>query len=179
MLGLLKNNLFRFNWWLDSNEPRKVKIILIYVLATNALLFIPYFGMFGLISGAISYTAIGLFAIYRAKVLSGRIMYEHSIYALPDEGEIINFTKAYTFYNKYYASQSIVPKGKFRVKKINHMACDFEIELEPIDTLLTVRDKNTNSYIHTSQNFLIRYNNSRKFWKTLSDIREDKLNKIL
>ena len=168
MLRLLGNNLYRFNLWLDKNETFKFIFMIVFVSIGIVNI------QFGdLIFGVSMMLLLCLFALYRIFMQNGSAIFDRTKYQIPDVGEKIIVTKTFYWdgsFKKYInlSDPSRKPwyftlgRGKelyvISVIKVNG---DWEI---------TMMD-NIN---HSPDKIVVNYFESRKYWKTKSDIRNGK-----
>lgn len=171
MLRLLNNRLYRINYWLDQHEMTKFFIMLLLVGGSNASLYIfnnPIYGIIGL-------TLLCIFAIVRVKFQKKDWLFIKTLYDVPKVNEIIIIEDTFFWDGgfKRYINLSD-PSRKpwwYTIKKGTEWYL-FEIEDLNGDWRLTFAQENKTEIID------IGYFESRKYWKTKSNIRDEKLKSI-
>lgn len=126
------------------------------------------------IYGVVGLTLICLFTLVRMKFQTGGWEFEKTLYDIPEVGEMVVIQKTFFWdggFKKYINHSD--PSRKpwyYRAEKGTRWAiCDIS-DING-DWSITLEDVNTNT-------ITIGYFESRKYWKTKSDIRNDKLRKI-
>lgn len=169
MFSLLKNKLYRFNIWLDRHELFKFIFMIFYILVSVGNI---QFG--NLFLEIIMLLMLSLYTFFRMFVMNGKIKFNRSKYDVPLVGETLVVTKTFywdgsfrKFINPTDPSRKpwwyTLPKGKeMRVLSILKVEGDWEITL-------------TDEF---DDKVVINYFESRKYWRTKTDIRDEKLRRI-
>lgn len=183
--GMLKNKIACINNWLDKNGYIKFLIIFIYVVFVMFLFYYRqvFFGITLFI--IISFYGVFMNIIHKYNRLKGVnfFNFDHSLYNIPEIGETIVITKFLNYdinkadnFKNYLNTPFIIEiiKGaKFEVVDVKEIKCNFIISLKLLSYEdIVVRNPNNNP-------IKILYFDTNKNWKTISDLRDDKLNKIL
>lgn len=180
MFSLLKNNIFRFKYYLDNNSIKRSMSQVISVAVANCLIFQPFFeNIYFLLAGAIIHMLnILFFVFYHIMVCEGKVKFNHDIYALPSVGESLKFLDEYKILNSEKNLGICVSKNSiFTVCEIEKTECDFIIMLQTEKDSIELLEHGGSSPFEGK--FVITYFKSKSFWKTIVDIRQDKLNRIL
>jgi hypothetical protein len=168
----MKNIIYQFNKWLDSSRYTILIIsgfILLSILLANALLFLTDY----IILGILSYIILGILAILRSRIQSGNIKFDRKHYNIPSVGEIIVIKKKF-FWNGSFLKYIETPPGNkpwFFVINPKDEWKVIEIKELDGDWMIYMLDK-SGDQIH------IKYFESKKYWQTKSDIRNNILKKL-
>lgn len=191
MLRMLKNRLYRFHSWLDKKESSKFIIMLLLVGVPNAMIvFSDRTSPSMLFGGVALFMFTCLLALTRMNYISGKWKFNKSAYNIPLKGEQIVIKKSFWYDGGFLKNAPnptdpsrkpntiLIPAGTTaKVKSIRELSDDWEILLSFEPSLLSnsVYGTYTSSY---SSGVTIPYIESRKHWKTKSDVRNDILTKI-
>lgn len=169
MLRLLGNNLYRFNLWLDKNETFKFIFMIVFISIGIVNI------QFGdLIFGVLMMLLLCLFALYRIFMQNGSAIFDRTLYHIPVVGEKILITKLFYWDGafKKFINESD-PSRKpwwFTIRKGD--------EFEVISVLKVTGDWEIGMIDKAGDKIVVNYFESRKYWKTKQDIRNEKLEKI-
>ena len=169
MLRLLGNNLYRFNLWLDKNETFKFIFMIVFVSIGIVNI------QFGdLIFGVLMMLLLCLFALYRIFMQNGSAIFDRTLYHIPVVGEKILITKLFYWDGafKKFINESD-PSRKpwwFTIRKGD--------EFEVISVLKVTGDWEIGMIDKAGDKIVVNYFESRKYWKTKQDIRNEKLERI-
>lgn len=175
---IIKNKIFRSHVWLDEHDIARFTTVLILVGAPN--LFITLADNHNLIFiGLFLWIIAGTLAYSRFKYIEGKTDFDDSIYEIPKVGDQIIMTNNFYFDGGFLKNPPnptnpsrkpntiLVPKGtEALITKVKGEKCDWDIEME------------LKSGISGYDYLILGYFESRKYWKTKSDIRNDRLRKI-
>lgn len=176
MLRLLNNELYRINNWLDRHELSKFFIMLLAVGFSNVILVCgksPY--------GVIPILIVTAFTLVRMKFQTGVWDFKKDIYDIPEVGDVFVIKRDFYWdggFKKFinFSDPSRKPwyyyikvGTEWRVTKLKDKEGDWEIYL---------RYTGNDSYLTEELNINVKYFESRKYWKTKSNIRDEKLRKI-
>jgi hypothetical protein len=166
---MLKNKLYLFDKWL-SKDRNTLLVLLLVVSSTLMINYEPtlFYGI-GLLSIICSWVVF-----VKAKILGQDWKLDKSVYDVPQEGEVIVTTKDFYWDGslKSYHVQShtskpntiFIKKGtEFKIIIISEGSEDWTLSLHSLDGI----------------NIVLSYLESRKYYKTKSQIREEKLKKLL
>jgi hypothetical protein len=166
---MLKNKLYLFDKWL-SKDSRTLLVLLLVVGSTFMISYEPtlFYGI-GLLSIICFYVVF-----VKAKILGGQWKLDKSVYDVPQVEEIVVTTKDFYWDGslKSYHVQSHTSKPntifikkytEFKIIFISEGSEDWTLSLQSQDGI----------------NIVLTYFESRKYYKTKSQIREDKLKKLL
>lgn len=169
MLRLLGNNLYRFNLWLDKNETFKFIFMIVFISIGIVNI------QFGdLIFGVLMMLLLCLFALYRIFMQNGSAIFDRTLYHIPVVGEKILITKLFYWDGafKKFINESD-PSRKpwwFTIRKGD--------EFEVISVLKVTGDWEIGMIDKAGDKIVVNYFESRKYWKTKQDIRNEKLERI-
>ena len=172
----MKNKLYRFNRWLDSNEIIKFFLLLFSV----ALFTIPLqFGNFiGLIISLSTILIVCLFTIFRMKIMEDVVQFDRSKYDVPNVGEIVVVKKDF-FYDGYFRkfinqSDSSQKPNWRKVKKGTQLVI-LDVEESNGDWKIRFLDPKIGL---TRGNIDLYYLDTKDYWDTKANIRNKILSKI-
>ena len=172
----MKNKLYRFNRWLDSNEIIKFFLLLFSV----ALFTIPLqFGNFiGLIISLSTILIVCLFTIFRMKILVDVVQFDRSKYNVHNVGEIVVVKKDF-FYDGYFRkfinqSDSSQKPNWRKVKKGTQLVI-LDVEESNGDWKIRFLDPKIGL---TRGNIDLYYLDTKDYWETKANIRNKILSKI-
>ena len=172
----MKNKLYRFNRWLDSNEIIKFFLLLFSV----ALFTIPLqFGNFiGLIISLSTILIVCLFTIFRMKIMVDVVQFDRSKYNVPNVGEIVVVKKDF-FYDGYFRkfinqSDSSQKPNWRKVKKGTQLVI-LDVEESNGDWKIRFLDPKIGL---TRGNIDLYYLDTKDYWDTKANIRNKILSKI-
>lgn len=172
----MKNKLYRFNRWLDSNEIIKFFLLLFSV----ALFTIPLqFGNFiGLIISLSTILIVCLFTIFRMKIMVDVVQFDRSKYNVPNVGEIVVVKKDF-FYDGYFRkfinqSDSSQKPNWRKVKKGTQLVI-LDVEESNGDWKIRFLDPKIGL---TRGNIDLYYLDTKDYWETKANIRNKILSKI-
>lgn len=168
-LSMLKNKLYLFDKWL-SKDSRTLLVLLLVVVSTLMISYEPtlFYGI-GLLSIICFYVVF-----VKAKILGLDWEFDKSLYDVPQEQEIIVTIK--DFYwddvkSNHIRSHTSKPNTLFVEKGTEFKIIDLKEEKE--DWRLMLKKDNGEMII------TVGYFESRNYYKTKSQIREEKLKKLL
>lgn len=171
-LSMLKNKIYLFDKWLSSGENMfyLLSLIIIAVLMINCQVTI-FYGI-GLLSLICIYTLI-----VKVKIKTKEWTLDKSIYVLPNIGEVLIVQKDF----RYDLAKVMNSRKYIHNKMLQDLSKEFEFEVTDIkelddDWIIELR------FLHkSSQDLLVEmfWLDVYKYFKTKSQIREDKLNKLL
>ena len=168
--SMLKNKLYLFDKWL-SKDRNTLLVLLLVVGSTFMISYEPtiFYGI-GLLSIICFYVVF-----VKAKILGQDWELDKSVYNVPQEQEIIVTTKNF-YWDGYVKSNHIhshtsKPNTLFVEKGTEFKVIDLKEEKE--DWRLMLKKGNGEMII------TVGYFESRKYYKTKSQIREEKLKKLL
>lgn len=168
--SMLKNKLYLFDKWL-SKDRNTLLVLLLVVGSTFMISYEPttFYGI-GLLSIICFYVVF-----VKAKILGQDWELDKSVYDVPQEQEIIVTTKDF-YWDGYVKSNHIhshtsKPNTLFVEKGTEFKVIDLKEEKE--DWRLMLKKGNGEMII------AVGYFESRKYYKTKSQIREEKLKKLL
>lgn len=165
---MLKNKLYLFDKWLS--EDRTLLILLLIGSSTVMTQFesTMFLGIFLLL------IICSWVVFVKAKILGGQWKLDKSVYDVPQEGEVIVTTKDFYWDGslKTYLVQS-------HTSKPNTIFIKKGTEFKIIIILEGSEDWTLCLHSQDGINIVLTYFESRKYYKTKSQIREDKLKKLL
>lgn len=165
---MLKNKLYLFDKWLS--EDRTLLILLLIGSSTVMTQFesTMFLGIFLLL------IICSWVVFVKAKILGGQWKLDKSVYDVPQEGEVIVTTKDFYWDGslKTYHVQS-------HTSKPNTIFIKKGTEFKIIIILEGSEDWTLSLHSQDGINIVLTYFESRKYYKTKSQIREDKLKKLL
>jgi len=168
--SMLKNKLYLFDKWL-SKDRNTLLVLLLVATSTIMIQFKPFtFYGIGLLSLICFYIVF-----VKAKILGGQWKLDKSVYDVPQKDEIIVTTKNFYWDGslKSYHVQSHTSKpNTVFIEKGTELKI---IHLKEIDDDWSLMLKKGNGEIIITVNYL----ESKDYYKTKSQIREDKLKKLL
>lgn len=171
-LSMLKNKIYLFDKWLSSGE----NILYLLSLIIIAVAMINF--------DATLFYGIGLFLviciymmIVKIKINTKEWTLDKSIYTLPNIGEVLIVQKDF----RYDLAKVMNSRNYIHNKMLQEFSKEFEFEITYIkelddDWIIELR------FLHkSSQDLLVEFFwlDVYKYFKTKSQIREDKLNKLL
>lgn len=186
MSSLLKNKISSLINYLSDNEH--IKFILL--LGFSILISFGLSSLSGVYTFLISIPlliCISILAIFKEKL---KFNFDHSLYEIPIINEKIVITKKFKFdLNKvdnrinYINNKLIIDipnNTKFKVINTEEIKCDFIITLELLSSdNFSLKGQNILALNASSSIIRILYSDIKKYYKTMTDLREYKLNKIL
>jgi hypothetical protein len=158
------NFLFSINKYFDKSVFTIVFLSL-FILSAHILLYFEFIVPFVLI-----YTILVFLTLFRVGVLN--INFDKSIYSIPKEGEIVVIKKDFYWNGKFLKRPEHGPGAKPWAYKIEKDTEWKVYRVKEYDTDWIIKMKNGEIKIE------IEYLQSRKYWKSKSDIRNEILNKI-
>jgi hypothetical protein len=167
---MLKNKLYLFDKWLSKD--RNTLLILLFVATSTIMIQFKPFTFYGI--GLLSLICFYIVFV-KAKILGGQWKLDKSVYDVPQLEEIIVTTKDFYWdgYLKNYHVQSHTSKpNTVFIEKGTELKI---IHLKEIDDDWSLMLKKGNGEIIITVNYL----ESKDYYKTKSQIREDKLKKLL
>jgi hypothetical protein len=166
MVSMLRNKIYLFDKWLNG---KILIVLLLLVLSTTMINFesTMFYGIFLLL------IICGYVIFIKTKIIGGDWKFDKTLYNLPVVNETIIISKDFywdgsaknfhapTMYSK--PNTIYIKKGtEFKIKIVKEIADSWSLLLENSDNTIT-----------------LDYLGYRRYFKTKSDIREEKLNKIL
>jgi hypothetical protein len=167
---MLKNKLYLFDKWLSKD--RNTLLILLFVATSTIMIQFKPFTFYGI--GLLSLICFYIVFV-KAKILGGQWKLDKSVYDVPQLEEIIVTTKDFYWDGslKSYHVQSHTSKpNTVFIEKGTELKI---IHLKEIDDDWSLMLKKGNGEIIITVNYL----ESKDYYKTKSQIREDKLKKLL
>ena len=167
---MLKNKLYLFDKWLSKD--RNTLLILLFVTTSTIMIQFKPFTFYGI--GLLSLICFYIVFV-KAKILGGQWKLDKSVYHVPQKDEIIVTTKDFYWDGslKSYHVQSHTSKpNTVFIEKGTELKI---IHLKEIDDDWVLMLKKGNGEIIITVNYL----ESKDYYKTKSQIREDKLKKLL
>jgi hypothetical protein len=172
----VKNKLYRFNRWLDNNEIIKFFLLLFSV----ALFTIPLqFGNFvGLCVSLPTITIVCLFVLFRMSIMNDKVKFDRSKYDVPKIGEIVIVKKDFYYdgqFKKFIntSDQSQKPNW-WKVTKGTELVI-LNIEETNADWKITLTNEQN---WRTKGDLYLYYLDTKDYWNTKENIRNDVLNKL-
>ena len=168
--SMLKNKLYLFDKWLSKD--RNTLLILLFVATSTIMIQFKPFTFYGI--GLLSLICFYIVFV-KAKILGGQWKLDKSVYDVPQLEEIIVTTKDFYWDGslKSYHVQSHTSKpNTVFIEKGTELKI---IHLKEIDDDWSLMLKKGNGEIIITVNYL----ESKDYYKTKSQIREDKLKKLL
>lgn len=165
------NSLYRFNKWLDDNELIKLLLLLSFVGMASGIIVFSTTGKFIFISIAL-WILIAAFTYIRTAFQNGRMEFDKSKYKLPEIGDVLVIQKEFWYDGSVCKTQPHGPGAK-----PNHWYIEKDSEWRLVDII----EKDADWVLHLvdgDYNMVVRYFESRKYWKSKTDIRNDRLKKI-
>lgn len=163
----LTNKLIFFNRLSDKYETSKLVSLMLLIVLSGIFIHIP--NILGLLSGISILFIVSCWAIFRMLVNGGEIKTDYSIYDIPQEGDIITFTKNKTFNSFSRPITKIkvfIQKGdKYKVRRVIRGIDDVVLEI------ISLEDE--------SNDCAISFIETKNYWKTKSDLRNNKIEQIL
>lgn len=174
----ITNKLILFNKISDKYETSKLVGLMLLILLAGIFFVLP--NIIGLFCGIGILFIVSCWAIFRMLVNQGEIKTDFSIYEIPKEGEIITFIKSKTFDSftrpvlktsitssaVYIKMKVVIEKGdEYKVRKVIWGLDDMALEI------VSVKDN--------SDDCVISFLETNRFWKSKRDIRNDKIEQIL
>lgn len=168
--SMLKNKLYLFDRWL-SKDRNTLFVLLLVVSSTLMISYEPtlFYGI-GLLSIICFYVVF-----VKAKILGGQWKLDKSVYDVPQLEEIIVTTKDFYWdgsQDSYHIKKSTNKSHVVFIEKGTELKI---IHLKEIDNDWSLMLKKGNGEIIITVNYL----ESKDYYKTKSQIREDKLKKLL
>ena len=174
----MKNKLYRFNRWLDSNEISKFFILITCV----ALFTIPLqFGNFiGLCVSLSTITIVCLFVLFRMRIMNNVIQFDRSKYDVPKIGEIVIVKKDF-YYDGYFRKfiNTTDPSQKpnwWKILKGTELVI-LNVEETNGDWKIRFLDQSINKILGIGDIYLY-YLDTKDYWDTKANIRNKILSKI-
>jgi hypothetical protein len=167
---MLKNKLYLFDKWLSKD--RNTLLILLFVATSTIMIQFKPFTFYGI--GLLSLICFYIVFV-KAKILGGQWKLDKSVYHVPQKDEIIVTTKDFYWDGslKSYHVQSHTSKpNTVFIEKGTELKI---IHLKETDDDWSLMLKKGNGEIIITVNYL----ESKDYYKTKSQIREDKLKKLL
>ncbi len=164
----LNNRLYKINIWLDKNELFKFFI----------MLFVVGFSMISLqfgnpVYGVIPILIVVLFTLVRMRFQTGDWGFKKDIYNLPEVGEIFVIEKEFFWDGSFL---KVPPHGPGA--KPNHWYIRVGSEWSVVGLKYEYGDWEIDLRSNMKERIHIKYFESRKYWKTKSEIRDEKLRGI-
>ena len=174
----IKNKLILYDKLSDRYETSKLVSLILLVLLAGIFIHSP--NITGLLSGIGVILIVSCWAIFRMLVNGGEIKTDYSIYDIPQEGDIITFTKNKTFNSfsrpitktsitssaVYIKIKVFIQKGdKYKVRRVIRGIDDVALEI------VSITDE--------SDDCAISFIETKNYWKTKSDLRNNKIEQIL
>jgi hypothetical protein len=169
----MKNNIIRFNRWLDNHEVTKFFLLLFSV----ALFTIPLqFGNFtGLFVSLSTITIVCLFVIFRINIMNDKVKFDRSKYKVPETGEIVVVKKDFYYdgsFRKFINTSDPGQKPNFwKVSKGTELVI---LNVEETDGDWKIRLYNKINW-KVKGDLYLYYLDTKDYWDTKANIR----NKIL
>jgi len=165
---VMRNILYLFNKWLD-NSLYTLPIILSFIVLANILLFLTDYTIIGILV----YVIVSILVILRIRIQSGNIKFDKSLYDIPSIGEIIIIKKIF-YWNGVFLKKPENPPGN----KPWYFTINIKTEWEVVDIKELDGDWMIYMVDESGDQIHIKYFESRKYWQTKSDIRNNILKKL-
>jgi hypothetical protein len=168
--SMLKNKLYLFDKWLSKDR----NVLLVLLLVAGSTLMISYEPT--LFYGIVLLSIICFYVVFvKAKILGGQWKLDKSVYDVPQVEEIIVVTKNFywdgSLKNYHVQNMTSKPNTVFIEKGTELKIIHFR---ETDDDWILMLKKGNGEIIIT-----VNYLESKDYYKTKSQIREDKLKKLL
>lgn len=168
MFGLLKNNLYRLHTWLDCHETTKFIVMLITVAIPNVVIMAT-----SPMIGVSMYIILFPFFLSRYFFINGNLKFDRTLYDIPVVGELISVEKDFYFDGSFLKFINPTdPSIKPSTIKINRL------RVAEIIDIVEVRGDWDIFLKFSNESIVVPYFESRKYWKTKSDVRSERLKKI-
>jgi hypothetical protein len=165
----MKNNIIRFNRWLDRNEGFKLLFLMSFVAIgmLNIQLGNLFFGILMILS-------ITSLALYRILIHDGMVKFNRSNYQVPQVGETVIVKKDFYYDGlfKRYINTS------FQGQKPNWWKISKGTELTILDVEETSADWKIRFFDQSKGDMYLYYLDTKKYWDTKSNIRNNILKKL-
>lgn len=158
------NFLFRLNKYFDKSVFT-ILFLSSFILLAHILLYFGFILLF-----ILSYSVIIFLALFRTGILN--VKFNKNVYSIPKEGEIVVIKKDFYWNGRFLKRLEHDPGAKPWVYKIEKDTEWKVYKVKEYDTDWIIKMKNGEIKIE------IEYLQSRKYWKSKSDIRNEILNKI-
>lgn len=168
----MKNKFYRFNRWLDRNEITKFFLLLFSVaLFTIPLQFGNYTGVWVSLS---TITIVCSFVLFRMSIMNNKVNFDRSAYVVPQVGETVLVKKDFYYDGlfKQYINHS------FQGRKPNYWKISKGTELTILDVVETTGDWKIRFYDQSKGDMYLYYLDTKKYWDTKSNIRNNILKKL-
>lgn len=176
MLRLLNNGLYRLNYWLDRNELSKFLIMLSVVGFSNVMLVCS-----NSLYGIIPILIVCAFTLVRMKFQTGDWDFKKDIYKVPEVGDVFVIKKDFYWdggFKKFINLSDPSRKPWYYYIKVGTEWRVTELKDKEGDWKIYLVYTGNDPYLQELPHITIKYFESRKYWKTKSDIRDEKLRKI-
>lgn len=168
MFGLLKNKLYRLHQWLDNHEPTKFIVMIVTVAIPNVVIMLS-----NPLIGVSMYVILFPFFLSRYFFITGVLKFDRTLYDIPVVGELISVEKDFYFDGGFLKFLNPTdPSIKPSTIKINRFRVAEVIDVVEVSGDWDIFLKFSNESI------VIPYFESRKYWITKSNVRNEKLRKI-
>lgn len=163
------NLIYRFNKWLDRS-PFTLLYLMMPIILANFFTFLTDY----ILIGAFFWVIMLLLTFFRIGVQSNLLKFNHTKYNIPEVGERVIIKKEFYWNGEFHKNP---PRTDFGNKpwyftiRINDEFIINEVNQLGSDWIFYMEDKSGDK-IH------IKYFESRKYWETKSDIRNNKLEKL-
>lgn len=171
-LSMLKNKLYRIDKWISKDH----RVLLVILLIASSVLMIQFentifigIGLMGLIC---------LWVVFvKTRISNGQLKFDKSYYTLPIIGEKIVVQKDF----KYDLNKVINSKCYIHSEAYQNIEKGFEFELISIEELCDdwIVRLNCSLYDYEHVVFDVFWLDVKDYFMTITDIREEKLKKIL
>jgi hypothetical protein len=168
----LINKLYRFNRWLDKRETLKFILLIVYVLLG--------FGSFqfgNLIFGTIMISILCFITISRVFIIDGRLKFDRSEYCVPDVGEIVVIKKDFFYDGSFRKFINTSEPGRkpnwLEIRKGTEWIISGIKETDG-DWKISMKD----CWWEGIYDMNLYYLDTKDYWETKSDIRNNTLKKI-
>lgn len=169
---MLSNYFYRLNKWLD-NSNFTIIIVIIPILVANLLII---FGNF--IIGPSILLSLSIFVILRMRIQTGQIKFDRSKYDIPKIGETVIIKKPFYWNGSFHKNPPNTGPGS---KPCYYVITDEKdyiiVDIKEVDGDWYIYLKNEESLLGSTI-MDIKYFESRKYWETKSNIRNNKLKKL-
>lgn len=169
IFAIMNNYIYRLNK-LISDSNLTLPIMTILILSMNLFLLFGFLSLF-----IITLSIISTLSIIRFRYLRGDFKFDRSVYDVPEVGEIVRVKRAF-FWNGSLSRTA--PKTTHGSKPWYYIISK---DSEFYVTLVEEVDSDWVIYLNKSEdlgNIYLNYFESRRYWESKSNIRDNKLKKL-
>lgn len=165
---IMKNLIYRANRFLNKSNYTLL-IIISFILTANIFLFLTSY----IFIGASFYILVGFLSILRIGIHRGDIEFDRNEYNIPSIGEIVIIKKLF-YWNGVFLKRPETPPGN----KPWYFTISVKTEWEVVDIKELAGDWLIYMIDKSGDQINIKYFESRRYWQTKSDIRNNILKKL-